>query len=49
MGKIPLGDIDRYQDSSSTEKIKRKGSKDVSKKHKKTKREKSENWDEDYR
>jgi hypothetical protein len=43
MAKIPLGDIDRYQDESSVEKIKRKPGKDVSKKHKKTKRDKSLN------
>lgn len=40
MAKIPLGDIDRYQDESSVEKIKRKPVKDTEKKHKKTKREK---------
>ena len=40
MAKIPLGDIDRYQDESSVEKIKKKVGKDVTKKHKKTKREK---------
>lgn len=40
MAKIPLGDIDRYQDESSVEKIKKKVDKDATKKHKKTKREK---------
>lgn len=40
MAKIPLGDIDRYQDESSVEKIKKRPSRDTSKKHKKTKRDK---------
>ena len=40
MAKIPLGDIDRYQDESSIEKIRKKIGKDADKKHKKTKREK---------
>ena len=40
MAKIPLGEIDRYQDETSVEKIRRKIGKDETKKHKKTKREK---------
>lgn len=43
MAKIPLGDIDRYQDESSVEKIKKKVYKDETKKHKKTKRDKELN------
>ncbi len=46
MAKIPLGDIDRYQDESSTEKIRKKVVRDTDKKHKKTKRDKKIDWDE---
>jgi len=46
MARIPLGNIDRYQEESSVEKIKRKPVKDTEKKHKKTKREREINWDE---
>jgi len=48
MAKIPLGDIDRYQDESSVEKIKRKPVKDTEKKHKKNEKRKADklrwNW-----
>lgn len=43
MAKVPLGDIDRYQDESSIEKIRKRVDKDSEKKHKKTKREKKVN------
>ena len=46
MSKVNLTDIDRYQDKSYVEKIRRKPIKDSEKKHKKTKREKYIDWDE---
>lgn len=46
MAKIPLGELDRYQDETLVEKIKKKPTKEADKKHKKTKREKQINWNE---
>ncbi len=49
MAKIPLGELDRYQDETLVEKIKRKSTREADKKHKKTKREKQVDWDENSR